>query len=369
MLAWMALLLESTALGNLRLAPCSTTTLALPPTRWWLQWKKRWAASGSNLITMSETSLSLVADIGGTNARFALVPAGTTNTRDEHNLRCRDFAGLHEAVRHYLSMVGNPEIRVAAFDVATAVTGDRIHLTNGPWSFSISETKTALGLDEFHVINDFTALALAVPILGESEIRKVGRGEPVPETAIGVLGAGTGLGVSGLLWHGGRWLAVQGEGGHVAFSPVTAREDAILRIFRRDYGSHISVERFLSGMGLSNIYRALCELDGAEPVQREPAQITHDALDQADAHAVETVDIFCAALGTAASNLAITLGARSGVFIGGGIVPKLGPYFDQSAFRARFEDKGRFSEYLSAVPTYVIVAATPALRGLATLLV
>jgi len=317
---------------------------------------------------MSETSLSLVADIGGTNARFALVPAGTTITQHEHSLRCRDFAGPAEAVRHYLSMVGDPQIRVAAFDVATAVTEDLIQLTNGPWSFSISGTREALGLEALHVINDFTALALAVPILGESEIRKVGRGMPVPETAIGVLGAGTGLGVSGLLWHDGRWLAVQGEGGHVAFSPVTEREDAILKFFRRDFGSHISVERFLSGMGLSNIYRALCELDGREPVQLEPAQITGAALGGSDQLARETVDIFCAALGTAASNLAITLGARSGVFIGGGIVPKLGSYFDQSAFRERFEDKGRFSEYLSAIPTYVIVAAAPALRGLAKFL-
>jgi glucokinase len=317
---------------------------------------------------MSKVKISLVADIGGTNVRFALVPVGTTEPQREQILRCGDFDGPVEAVRHYLSLVGNPDLGIAAFDVATAVTGDQISLTNGPWSFSIAATRDALGLDRLHVINDFTALALAVPILDEHETRKVGAGVPVPETAIGVLGAGTGLGVSGLLWHAGRWLAVQGEGGHVAFSPVTEREDAILNVFRRDYGSHISVERFLSGMGLTNIYRALCELDGAEPVQLEPAQITEAALGGSDERARETVDIFCAALGTAASNVAITLGARSGVFIGGGIVPRLGDYFDRSAFRKRFEDKGRFSDYLSSIPTYLIVAETPALRGLATLL-
>jgi glucokinase len=317
---------------------------------------------------MSKVKTSLVADIGGTNVRFALVPVGTTEPQREQILRCGDFDGPVEAVRHYLSLVGNPDLGIAAFDVATAVTGDQISLTNGPWSFSIAATRDALGLDRLHVINDFTALALAVPILDEHETRKVGAGVPVPETAIGVLGAGTGLGVSGLLWHAGRWLAVQGEGGHVAFSPVTEREDAILNVFRRDYGSHISVERFLSGMGLTNIYRALCELDGAEPVQLEPAQITEAALGGSDERARETVDIFCAALGTAASNVAITLGARSGVFIGGGIVPRLGDYFDRSAFRKRFEDKGRFSDYLSSIPTYLIVAETPALRGLATLL-
>ena len=317
---------------------------------------------------MSEANLALVADIGGTNARFGLVPLGETSTRQEQNLRCRDFAGPVDAVRHYLSMAGNPAIRVAAFDVATAVTEDAICLTNGPWSFSVSATRDALGLDQLHVINDFTALALALPILKEDEIRQVGGGAPVPETAIGVLGAGTGLGVSGLLRHGDRWVALEGEGGHVAFSPMNGREDAILRILRRDYGGHVSLERFLSGMGLSNIYRALCELNGATPERLKPAQITSQALGGSDARSRETVDIFCGALGTAAANVAVTLGARSGIYIGGGIVPRLGTYFDRSAFRERFEDKGRYRAYLSSIPTYVIVAETPALRGLATLL-
>ena len=319
-------------------------------------------------FVMKQTSLSLVADIGGTNVRFGLVPEGTTTVQHEQSLRCHDFAGPAEAARHYLATAGNPKIRVAAFDVASAITEDQVELTNSPWSFSISGIRDELGLDQLHVINDFTALAMAVPMLGDSELRKVGRGKAVAQTAIGVLGAGTGLGVSGLLWHDGKWLPLQGEGGHVAFSPVTEREDAILKIFRRDFGNHVSAERFLTGMGLSNIYRALCELDGDDRVELEPAHITEIALRKTDQRAGETVDIFCAALGTAASNLAITLGARSGVFIGGGIVPKLGAYFDRSAFRERFEEKGRFSEYLAAVPTYVIVAATPALRGLAKLI-
>ena len=317
---------------------------------------------------MKKNILALVADIGGTNVRFGLVPDGTTAVEREHNLRCHDFAGPAEAARHYLAMSGNPEIRIAAFDVASAVTADRVDLTNSPWSFSISAIRDELGLDELLVINDFTALAMAVPMLEDSELRKVGRGKAVAHTAIGVLGAGTGLGVSGLIWHDGTWLPLEGEGGHVAFSPVTEREDAILKIFRRDFGGHVSAERLLTGAGLQNIYRALCELDGDEPAELEPAHITEAALEKTDPRAGETVDIFCAALGTAASNLAITLGARSGVFIGGGIVPRLGAYFDQSEFRERFEQKGRFSNYLAAVPTYVIIAATPALRGLAKLI-
>lgn len=317
---------------------------------------------------MSESALSLVSDIGGTNARFALVPVNGATTRQEHTLRCDDFPGPVEAVRHYLAMVGDPNIRVAAFDAATAVDGDQVALTNGPWEFSIRQTRDALGLERLHVINDFTALALAVPMLDANETRQIGGGSPRPETAIGVLGAGTGLGVSGLLPDRGRWLAIEGEGGHAAFSPMTKREDAILHVLRRRFGSHVSVERLLSGMGLTNIFEALCEIDGALPVRREPDEITEQALRGHDERSRETVDIFCAALGTAAGNLAITLGARGGIFVGGGIVPKLGTYFDDSPFRNRFEDKGRFHNYAAAIPTYVIVAEQPALRGLAAFL-
>jgi glucokinase len=318
---------------------------------------------------MSESALNLVSDIGGTHARFALVPIDSTTTQTEHTLRCADFPGPVEAARHYLSLVGNPKINSAAFDAATAITGDQVALTNGPWAFSITQTQKALGLARLHVINDFTALALAVPMLATGETRQVGGGSPLPDTAIGVLGAGTGLGVSGLLPHEGRWLAIEGEGGHVAFSPATEREDAILNIFRRRFGSHISVERLLSGMGLTNIFEALCELDGALPVGREPNEITERALHGYDERSRETVDIFCASLGTAAGNLAMTLGARGGIFIGGGIVPRLGRYFDDSPFRSRFEDKGRFHRYAAAIPTYVILAEQPALRGLAAFLV
>jgi len=317
---------------------------------------------------MTEVNLALVADIGGTNVRFGLVRRGETSPQQEHNLRCADFSGPVEAARHYLDLVGKPAIRTGAFDVATAVTEDTIRLTNGPWSFSVSATRDALGLERLHVINDFTALALALPILKGDEKRQIGGGAPVAGSAIGVIGPGTGLGVSGLVHDAGRWVPLLGEGGHVAFSPMTDREDQILRSLRRDYGTHVSNERLLSGMGLTNIFRTLCALDGETPQALEPAQITGKALDGSDARCRETVEIFCGALGTAAANVAVTLGARGGIFIGGGIVPKLGGYLDGSVFRQRFEDKGRYRAYLSGIPTYVIVAETPALKGLATLL-
>jgi glucokinase len=309
----------------------------------------------------------LLADIGGTNVRFALLAPGSDQPERERSLVCADYPGLEEAARAYLAAVGDPQVREAAIDVATAVTGDLVKLTNSPWVFSIEQTRRQLGLDRLVVLNDFTALALALPNLGPASYRQVGRGEPTPGTAIGLIGAGTGLGVSGLLPCGPRWAPIQGEGGHVAFSPMTAREDAVLGVLRARYG-HVSAERLLSGPGLVNLYETLCKLDQVSARALTPQQITESAIAGADAQCVETLSTFCAMLGTAAANLAITLGARGGVYIGGGIVPKLDAYFDASSFRARFEHKGRFSAYLAGVPTYVITAEYPALPGLAAAL-
>jgi glucokinase len=309
----------------------------------------------------------LLADIGGTNVRFALLRPEAGEPQEERTLLCADYPGLEQAARAYLAAVGDPDIREAAIDVATAITGDLVKLTNSPWAFSIEQTRRQLGLDRLLVLNDFTALALALPRLGPEGYRQIGRGAPVPGAAIALIGPGTGLGVSGLLRCGARWTPIQGEGGHVAFSPMTAREDGVLAVLRERFG-HVSSERLVSGPGLVNLYEALCKLDHRSPRGLTPEQITESATAGTDPQCEEALSTFCAVLGTAAANLAITLGARGGVFIGGGIVPKLGAYFDSSPFRARFEHKGRFSPYLAAVPAYVITAENPALLGLAAAL-
>jgi glucokinase len=311
--------------------------------------------------------MRLLADIGGTNVRFALLPAGASRPEQEINLLCADFDGLEQAARHYRSRVGNPTISDAAIDVATAVTGDFVKLTNSPWAFSIEQTRRQLGLRRLLVLNDFTALALSVPGLEPAELHQVGRGAPVAGGALAIIGAGTGLGVSGLLRCGERWIPVEGEGGHTAFSPMDEREDGVLRVLRERFG-HVSTERLASGPGLVNLYRALSALDRDVPRELEPQQIADLGIAGSDPRCAEALAMFCAILGTAAANLTVTLGARGGCYIGGGIVPKLGDWFERSAFRARFEHKGRFSAYCAGVPTYVIVAANPALRGLAAAL-
>jgi glucokinase len=313
---------------------------------------------------MGDDQFRLLADIGGTNVRFALLPRGSDQPQQERSLLCADYPGLEQAARAYLADASAPHVSEAAIDVATAVTGDLVKLTNSPWTFSIEQTRRQLGLTRLLVLNDFTALALSLPLLDGGELRQVGRGQALPHKAIGLIGAGTGLGVSGLQPCGSRWVPLEGEGGHVAFSPMDAREDAVLVVLRERFG-HVSAERVVSGPGLVNVYQALCRIDHAPVRALEPEQIAQSALSGADPQCMEALALFCGALGTAAANLAITLGARGGLYIGGGIVPKLGAYFERSSFRARFEHKGRFSSYLVAIPTFVILADYPALRGLA----
>lgn len=309
----------------------------------------------------------LVADLGGTSARFALVDrAGML--RHVTTLACDDFAGPAEAIRHYLAHAGSPTIRLAAIAVATAVVDDRVALTNRrDWSFSVTALRDELGLERLEVLNDFAALALSLPRLGANAVRQVGAGQGDPNAARAVLGPGTGLGVSGLVAHAGGWTALAGEGGHVTFSPADLEETEILRVLLRRFG-HVSAERLLSGPGLVNIHQAQAEIAGESAAALAPAEITRRALDGSDALCGRTLAAFCAMLGTAAANLVLTLGARGGVYIGGGIVPRLGAFFDQSDFRARFEDRGRLSSYLAEVPSYVIRAETPALEGAAAAL-
>ena len=306
----------------------------------------------------------LVADIGGTNARFAMFFDSTGTLSNERSLSCDRYAGPVEAIEAYLKETGAPRPHEIAMAVATPITSDRIKLTNNHWAFSVEEARQALGLDRLLMLNDFTALALSLPHLSEAQQRQVGGGHAAANAAIALIGAGTGLGVSGLLPTKNGWVPIEGEGGHVSFSPADVRETEILRIVWREF-PHISAERLISGIGLDPLYRAVAELEGKTGPAPTPATITERAMRGNDDLCRDVMNTFCGMLGTAAANLAVTLGARGGVYIGGGIVPRLGEFFDRSPFRERFEAKGRFSDYLKAIPTKVILADYPALTGAA----
>ena len=322
----------------------------------------------------SDTSYPrLLADIGGTNARFAWQAGRGEALGRVCTYPCARFDTLLTAIRYYLAEQQLPPPRAGAIGIANPVTGDRVQMTNHHWSFSIEAMRTSLSMSRFLVLNDFTALALSLPLLAPAELRQVGGGVPVANAAVGLIGPGTGLGVSGL-WAGvsgatgggaGPALPINGEGGHVTLAPADATEEGVLALLRQRFG-HCSAERAVSGPGLVNLYQALCTLDGVAPDALHASDISTRALAGNDARCALAVDLFFSFLGNVAGNLALTLGARGGIYIGGGIVPRMGARIDGSRFRERFEQKGRFSDYLRAVPTYVVQAVlSPALTGAA----
>ncbi|MFT7773145.1 glucokinase [Roseateles sp.] len=313
----------------------------------------------------------LLADIGGTYARFAL-EIGPGEFTQMASLRCADHADFHAAVHAYLGGLswqegGAQQIAHAAIAIANPVEGDRVRMTNYHWQFSIDEMRQRLGLDTLVVVNDFTALAMALPRLADVDVRQVGAGQARRPSVIGLLGAGTGLGVSGLIPAGEGWIALGTEGGHVNFGPRDEREMDILKFAWKTL-DHVSYERLISGPGLELIHRALAERNGVDAEPLLAPAITQRALEDGDALCLETLEVFCGLLGTAAANLAVTLGSLGGIYIGGGIVPRLGEYFDRSPFRKRFEDKGRFHDYVSAIPTFVITAENATFKGASAIL-
>jgi glucokinase len=308
----------------------------------------------------------LLADIGATYARFSVE---TTPGQFEHVvvLDCADYAGFAEVVQAYLDTLEGRPPRHAAVAMANPVEGDAVRMTNRDWAFSIEEVRQQLGLTTCLVVNNFTALAMALPGLDATQRVQVGGGEAQADGVIALLGPGTGLGVSGLIPAGDRWSTLATEGGHVSFAPNDERELKVLQYMWKTHG-HVSAERLVSGPGIELIYQALVAGTPQAEARLTTAEIVRRAIARSCPWCIDVVDCFCAMLGTVASNLALTLGATGGVYVGGGIVPRLGELFERSSFRARFEAKGRFSSWLARVPTFVLTAENPTFRGLSLLL-
>jgi glucokinase len=308
----------------------------------------------------------LLADVGGTNARFALEtrPGEITQV---HVYPCADYPGIADVIKKYLKDTKIGRVNHAAVAIANPVDGDQVRMTNHDWHFSIEATRRALGFDTLLVVNDFTALAMALPGLTDTQRVQVGGGTRRPHSVIGLLGPGTGMGVSGLIPADDRWIALGSEGGHASFAPSDEREDLVLQYARKKW-SHVSFERVAAGPGIEIIYRALAARDKKRvPSTLDVSEISKRGL-EGDPLAAETLEVFCGILGTFAGNIAVTLGALGGIYIGGGVVPRLGEFFEKSSFRQRFEAKGRFEDYLKNVPTFVITAEYPAFLGVSAIL-
>jgi glucokinase len=307
-------------------------------------------------------------DVGGTNARFGWQATADSGIEHVLVLPCAAHETLEAAIRTYLELKNLPLPRASALGIANPITGDVIRMTNHHWSFSITDMQHSLGLDRLNVINDFTALALALPSIPTENLVQVGGTAAQAFAPKALMGAGTGLGVSGLLPTDANdhWVAIAGEGGHVTLAAQTETEYRVIELIRQRYG-HVSAERVLSGQGLVDLYLALRQLNKGAPVDvAGAAEITAWALHDKDPLALECIEMFAGFLGSVAGDLALTLGARGGVYLGGGIVPRWLGWFETSHFRERFEAKGRFSAYLKDIPVWVINASeSPALMGAA----
>ncbi|MDP2324543.1 MAG: glucokinase [Gammaproteobacteria bacterium] len=300
----------------------------------------------------------LVADIGGTNTRCAIAKPGGAVENIEA-FRNREFPGLDRLLAAYLGALPpreRPEEAVIA--IAAPIRGDEIRMVNINWTFSVSALARTLSLKRVIPLNDFAAQAYALPVLGSHDLCQVGGGQAVDRAPRVVVGPGTGLGTAGLVRVAGRWHAITGEGGHVTMAPSDEREARIVALGRERFG-HCSAERLISGAGLAFLYGAL-----NAGIVLTPAEVG-TRIEAGETAALEALDVFFQLLGTVASNLALTFAAFGGVYIGGGITPRYVEQFQASGFRTRFEDKGRYRPFLADIPTWVITADQPALRGLA----
>jgi glucokinase len=313
-----------------------------------------------------DRSCSLVADIGGTNIRIALADSG----RIEKPITwpCSDFSGPSSALNRYLGSLANARpSRQAAIAVASPVDSDQIDGTNLDWSFSTAKLQQELGLERLLVVNDFAAQSVAVPHLTSNQTRPIKQGVADATKPCGLVGPGTGLGVSGFICVDDRLISIESEGGHQDLAASNSLEWSILKLLAADLG-HVSAERVLSGPGLVNLYRTICDIDGTPSRNLEPSEIIALSSKPKNPRTSDATKTFSSWLGAFAGDLALTLCARGGIYIGGGVVPKMGTTFDTIRFNDRFLDKGRLSSYLEPIPVSLILDPYAALYGLSRLL-
>jgi glucokinase len=309
--------------------------------------------------------VGLVGDVGGTNARFALVDA-QGHIRNPRSFPCKDYASLADIVAEYIdTTVGKKRPPKAVIAVAGPVMDGEIEFTNLDWRVSEGDLLAHFEFEAVELINDFAAQALACPLLEGADLRPLGKALPKGphDCPIVALGAGTGFGVAGLARSDRGDIALATEGGHAGFAPSDEVEVEVLRRMMAKYG-RVSVERLLSGQGLYDLYCALSDLKGQAPALPDEVAVTKEGL-VGDPLAGEALDRFGGILGAVAGDLALTFGARGGVYVSGGIAPRIAERLAAGSFRARFEDKGRLSDYVAAIPTYLVLHPYPAIVGAA----
>ena len=323
--------------------------------------------------TENKKTINLIADIGGTNIRLAQADAQSeTKYTDIETYRCANFSSLIEVIAKYIESKNIADTCInACLAIACPTDNDIISMTNLPWQFSQQELIKSLNLNSLTMINDYTAIAMAIPLLNDSQKVKIGGGEMVADKPIAVCGPGTGLGVAHLVPLSvsgeNQWHCFSGEGGHVDFAAVDELDVKILQ-YLQTIKERVSYEQLLSGYGLEQIYQAICSINGISNSTLTAAEISQQAVSGSCELCQQTLLQFCKVLGSFAGNLALTLNCQGGVYIAGGIVPRFIEFFKNSEFRARFEAKGRLSHIAEQSPTYVITEQQPGLLGAAAFL-
>jgi glucokinase len=307
----------------------------------------------------------LLGDIGATNARFALLTDGLLGPVKW--IAVAHYPQFADAIDDFLQEhLPDRLVENALFAVAGPVRGGRCDFTNCSWSIDGRDMRDRFKLQTVRIVNDFEATALSLPHLMEGDMRSLGGGRAISGAPMVVLGPGSGLGVAGLVGDGARRIVIASEGGHATLATTSRREDVILDQLRQRFG-HVSAERVLSGPGLENLYRAIAAVDEFDVPLRSASEITQAALQGACPASRAALDMFCAMLGGFAGNVALTYGARGGVYIAGGIAPRILGHLAVSEFRSRFVQKGRFQTYLEAIPSQVIVHPAATFLGLMAL--
>lgn len=329
------------------------------------------AARTRDLSAYNDSQSVLVADIGGTHARFALVSrdpvSGTYRVAQASTLASADFDSVEQSLDVYLETVAGPRPKGACLAVAGPVGEDRIRLTNLHWEFSTRELGRRFGMKDFLVVNDFAAFLAGVTVIGQEHLSQLKPGVPVSLAPIAALGPGTGLGIASITRGAGGWHPVASEGGHAGFAPGNEQELEIARILMSRFG-RVSLEQVISGPGMANLYEAICVIAGQKPQPRTPEQITALGLSGDDALCEQTLRAFCAILGSVAGDLALITGARGGIYLGGGVVRKFESVLLNGEFVRRFCDKGVMSDYVAQIPVYTVHGGQSALVGAAVLL-
>ena len=313
-----------------------------------------------------QAPFGLIADIGGTNARFALTIPGKPGFEHAITLACKDYPGVHEAILDYLRRleVGTPESICLA--IAGVITKQSVKLTNNDWFISQQNLQQQFPDSRIMLINDFTAIALSVPFLQSDHVINVGCEQPhnldLESFSIGIIGPGTGLGVSGLLKQHGVTIPIISEAGHISFAPYNQQQDKLLSTLRERW-PRISVERLVSGSGAENIFWALTRINGEPETHKSASEIFEAAINNEDCLEHEAVSLFFQILGQVAGDIAMAFGAENGVYIAGGVAMRYPDLLVSSQFREAFENKGRHSRMVTAIPTFLIIHPQPGLLG------